>query len=126
MAKEYTYQCEVIEYESGVSARNYRKEFILNSGYERCIGVAVIPVSDGGNDAFLIGLEDKDKTIISNVPSDFLASDKSAGLNPSNRLLPVNIKAGGHKVKLVTEITEDTTAILSYYVVFQLEREVIE
>jgi len=121
--KQYHYQTELISYNTGTVASNLRKEIILNSAYERCIGVGIIPVSNGGINMHKVGIEDATETIITPVPFSFLESDKAAGLKPENRLLPINMRAMGHKATMITEIPQDITAELSYYVVFQLERE---
>ena len=121
--KEITYQAEKVSFASGTTARTYRNEFILDSSYERCIGIAVIETKDGGISSYRLGLEDNDKTIISLVHKDFLKSDPAAGMKLENRVLPLNIKAGGHKAKMVTDIPITLTADLEYDVVFVLERE---
>ncbi len=122
--KELTYQSEKITFASGTAERTYRTEFILNSGYERCIGIAVIESQTGGISSYRVGLEDNSgNVLISPVHKNFLQSDKAAGLKLENRVLPVNIKAGGQKIKVITEIPTALTADLEYDIVFVLERE---
>ena len=122
MIKELFYQTEKIVFPADTQARTYRNEIILDSSYERCVGIAVIESQTGGIPVYRLGLEDKDKMIISTVHKSFLMSDKAAGLKLDNRALPLNIKAGGHKVKIITDIPVLLTAELEYDVVFILER----
>jgi hypothetical protein len=122
MNKEFYYQTETINYPAATSARTMTKEVILNSSYERCVGIAVFESRGGGLPMYRIGLDDKDQQYISAVHKDLLASDKAAGMETSKRFLPLNIKAGGHKVKVNTELPWDTTDVLEYDIVFLLER----
>lgn len=123
MAKEQFYQTETIKYPAGTTARTMTKEVILNSSYERCVGIALFESSNGGLTTFRVGLDDKDKQYISAVHKDMLKSDPGAGLNMEERFLKINIKANGHKVKVNTELPYDTTAVLEYDIVFLLERD---
>lgn len=124
--KDIFYQTERIQFPADTQPRTYRNEVILDSSYERCIGVTVIESQTGGISSYRIGIEDKDKTIIANVPKKFLMSEPAAGLKLENRVLPVNIKAGGHKVKIITDIPMQLTSELEYDIVFVLEREPLQ
>lgn len=119
---EFYYQAEKITFPVDTNARTYRNEIILDSGYERCLGIAVIESKTGGIASYRIGLEDKDKMIISAVHKSFLQSAPEAGMKLENRCLPLNIKAGGHKVKVITDIPALLTEEMEYDVVFVLER----
>lgn len=121
--KEYFIQSETITYASGTGAGTLYKEIILNSSYERCIGIAILESSGGGIPAYRIGLDDKDKQYISVVHKDLLISDKTAGMSIKQRFMPQNIKAAGHKVKVATAIPAILTADIEYDFVFLLERE---
>ncbi len=121
--KEYFIQSETIQYNTGKTAGTVYKEIILNSSYERCVGIAVLESKNGGIPTYRIGLDDKDKQYISVVHKDLLLSDKTAGMSLSQRFLPQNIKAAGHKVKVATAIPADLTDDLEYDFVFLLERE---
>ncbi len=121
--KEKFYQSETITYPTGTVARAHRQEIILDQGYENCVGLCIIEVEDGGIPTYRVGVEDRNKTIISPLNKDFLQSDKAAGLNLENRVIPVNIRAEGNKIKFITDIPEETTEKLEYDVVLVLERE---
>ncbi|WP_075603111.1 hypothetical protein [Saccharicrinis aurantiacus] len=121
--KEYFIQSETISYNSGKTAGTVFKEIILNSSYDRCIGIAVLESKDGGIPAYRIGLDDKDKQYISVVHKDMLLSDKTAGMSIKQRFLPQNIKAAGHRVKVATAIPVNLVDDLEYDFVFLLERE---
>ncbi len=121
--KDYFIQSETISYATGQAAGTVYKEIILNSSYERCIGVAVLETADGGISTYRIGLDDKDKQYISVVHKDLLISDKTAGMSLKNRFLPQNIKAAGHKVKVAVSIPAILTDDLEFDMVFLLERE---
>ncbi len=121
--KEVFYQTETIGYASGQAAGTLYKEVILDSAYERVVGIAVLESKDGGIASYRIGIDDKDKQYISAVHKNLLMSDKAAGMTPSNRFLPMNIKAAGHKVKIATVIPANLTADLEYDIVFLLQRE---
>lgn len=123
MAKEFFYQTETINYNAGTTARTLFKEITLDGAYERCAGIAVLESKNGGIASYRIGVDDKDKQYISAVHKDLLLSDKSAGMETSNRFLPINIKAGGHKIKIATQIPVDLVSDLEYDIVFLLERE---
>jgi hypothetical protein len=123
MAKEYFYQSETINYNSGTTARTLFKEIILDSAYDRCVGIAVFESKSGGIASYRIGVDDKDKQYISAVHKDLLISDKTAGMEPEKRFLPVNIKAGGHKIKIATALPVDLVSDLEYDVVLRLERD---
>ncbi len=123
MAKELYYQSETVNYNGGTTARTLFKEVILDSSYDRCIGIAVLESKDGGISSYRIGLDDKDKQYISAVHKDLLKSDPAAGLSTEKRFLPVNIKAGGHKVKVATALPVNLVSDLEYDIVFLLERD---
>lgn len=123
MAKEYFYQSETINYNAGTTARTLFYEIVLNSSYERCAGIAIFESKNGGIAAYRIGVDDKDKQYISAVHKDLLISNSAAGMETIKRFLPVNIKAGGHKVKIATVLPVDLVSDLEYDVVFLLERE---
>lgn len=121
--KEIFYQSEKVQLPANSTATTYRTEALLDNSYDRCIGIAMIEAQDGGIASYNVGLEDNDKTIVSLVPKKFLSSEPAAGLKLENRLLPVNIKAGGHKVKILTDVPMQLAAELEYVIVFVLERE---
>lgn len=121
--KEYFIQSETISYNSGKTAGTVFKEIILNSSYDRCIGIAVLESKGGGIPVYRIGLDDKDKQYISVVHKDMLLSDKTAGMSIKQRFLPQNIKAAGHRVKVATAIPVNLVDDLEYDFVFLLERE---
>lgn len=121
--KEYFIQSETVSYPNGTAAGTKREDITLTSGYDRCIGVAVLESSGGGIPAYRIGLDDKDKQYISVVHKDLLMSDKAAGMKIEDRFMKQNIKADGHKVQVSTAIPAILTADLEYDFVFLLERE---
>ncbi len=121
--KDYFIQSETVTYATGQAAGTVYKEIILNSSYERCIGIAVLETSDGGIPTYRIGLDDKDKQYISVVHKDLLISDKTAGMSLKQRFMPQNIKAGGHKVKVAVAIPAALVSDLEFDIVFLLERE---
>ncbi len=123
MSKDLFYQSETINYNGGTTARTLFKELVLNSSYERCVGIAVLESKDGGIPSYRIGLDDKDKQYISAVHKNLLMSDTAAGLETGKRFLPVNIKAGGHKIKIATALPIDLVSDLEYDIVFLLERD---
>ncbi len=121
--KEIHYQSETIQYATGQAPMTLFKEIILNSAYERCIGIAVYESKTGGIPTYRIGLDDKDKQYISAVHKDMLKSSPMAGLNAKDRFMVMNIKAEGHKVKIATVIPAILTEDLEYDIVFLLQRE---
>ncbi|MBR8534420.1 hypothetical protein KDU71_02525 [Carboxylicivirga sediminis] len=120
--KEYFIQSETISFATGITAGTRRTEVVLNSAYERCIGVAIFETKDGGG-PYRIGLDDKDKQYISVVHKDMLISSPAAGMKIEDRFLKQNIKAGGHKVQISTAIPANLASDLEYDFVFLLERE---
>lgn len=121
--KQVYYQTELISYDALTPAKTLYKEVVLDSSYQRCVGIAVIESGNGGIPFYRIGLDDKDNQFISAVHKNLLVSDVSAGMQLQNRFLPVNIKAGGHKVKVATEIPLALVSMLQYDIVFLLERD---
>lgn len=121
--KEIFYQSELVTIPTATEPRAYRHEIILDQAYTSCVGIAIIEVSDGGIATYRVGLEDRDKTIISPINKGFLQSDKTAGLKLENRVMPVNIRAEGHKIKIITDLPKVTTKELQYDVLLVLQRE---
>jgi len=121
--KEYFIQSETISYPTGTAAGTKREDITLRSGYDRCVGVAVLESGNGGIPSYRIGLDDKDKQYISVVHKDLLMSDKAAGMKIEDRFMKQNIKADGHKVQISTAIPALLTADLEYDFVLLLERE---
>lgn len=122
--KEIFYQSETIKILNGTDPRAYRHEIILDQAYTSCVGLTIIEVADGGISTYKVGVEDRDKTIISPVNKKFLMSEPVAGLKLENRVVPVNIRAEGHKIKIITDLPEITKSELQYDVVLVLQREV--
>lgn len=123
MAKEYFYQSERVLIPAGTSPKTMFSEFVLNSSYERCVGMAICESQTGGIPFYRIGLNDKDKQYVQSVHKDILQSSPSAGLRVSERFLALNVKAGGHKVKVSTELPKAPTGDIEYDVIFLLERD---
>ncbi len=121
--KEIHYQTETIALPSATGAGSYTKEYILNSAYTRCIGIAVLESKTGGISTYRIGLDDKDNRYISAVHKNLLQSDKAAGMSFKDRFLPMNIKADGHRIKVTTVLPEPITSDLEYDIVFLLTRD---
>lgn len=122
--KEIFYQSETIKIANATDPRAYRHEIILDQAYTSCVGFAIIEVKDGGIATYRVGVEDRDKTIVSPVNKKFLMSEPIAGLKLENRVIPVNIRAEGHKIKIITDLPEITKSVLQYDVILVLQREV--
>jgi len=123
MAKEYFYQSERVLIPAGTTPKTMFSEFVLNSSYERCVGLAILESQDGGIPFYRIGVNDKDQQYVQSVHKTLLQSSPAAGLRVTERFLPVNIKAGGHKVKISTELTKAPQSDIEYDVTFLLERD---
>lgn len=121
--KEIFYQNETITLPAQTEPRAYRHEIILDQSYEHCVGLCIIEVKDGGIPTYRVGVEDRNKTIVSPVNKNFLQGDKSAGLKLENRVIPVNIRAEGSKIKIITDVPEKTKTEINYDVVLVLQRK---
>lgn len=122
MEKEVFYQTETINYAAATPAATLYKEITLNSSYERCTGVALFESKTGGISTYRIGIDDKDKQYFSSTHKDLYVSSPQAGQQEENRFLKTNIKAGGHKIKIGTQLPEVLSSDLEYDIVFKLER----
>ncbi|GJM64973.1 hypothetical protein [Persicobacter diffluens] len=120
MKKETFLQTKTIEIPGATAATVIRSEVKLNSSYERCTGVAIYPIKQGGVDAFRVGLDDNGGALLQVTHQDALTADKS--LPFSDRFQEINVPANGHTVKINTQFDQQTTEALKYDFVFRLER----
>ncbi|WP_053404252.1 hypothetical protein [Persicobacter sp. CCB-QB2] len=120
MRKETFLQTKTIEVPAGTASTVIRSEVKLNSSYERCTGVAIYPIKQGGLDAFRVGLEDNGGALLQVTHQDALTADKSLPFN--DRFQEVDIPANGHTVKINTQFDQQTTEKLVYDFVFRLTR----
>ncbi|GAA4839675.1 hypothetical protein [Algivirga pacifica] len=123
MSKETFLQVQKVSYAAGTPASTLYKELTLNSAYERCIGVCIYPILKGGIDVFRLGLADNNQDYINNIHYKALESVPEAGLEIGQRFHKVSFPAGGHRIKIRTEIPTQLATDLTYDFVFLLERE---
>ncbi len=122
MMKETFYQTSTFNIPAATAAGVYYQEVVLDSSYERCVGLAILESVAGGISAYRIGLEDKDRQYISPVHKNLLISSPEVGVFPKNRFMDLNLKAGGHKVKIAISLPSAITEDIEIDAVFLLER----
>lgn len=121
--KEYFYQTKQIIYPDQTPSGTLYTDIVLNNAYERCIGVAIYPIQEGGQSFYRVGLGDQNQDYLNNIHYKALVASEASGLETDKRFMKLNIKAEGHTVKVRTEIPSQVVGTLSYDVVFLLERE---
>ncbi|MBD0403209.1 hypothetical protein [Flammeovirga sp. EKP202] len=121
--KEYFYQTQHISFPDQQPAGTLYKDIVLNNAYQRCVGIALFPITDGGQSFFRVGLGDQNQDYLNNIHYKALVSSEASGLEVDKRFMKVNIKAEGHILKLRTEIQNQVTSELSYDFILLLERD---
>lgn len=108
---------------SGTTASPVSKTIELSNNFDRCVGMLLVEIKDGGIPYYDISLKDRDAVYID--PQHKQVLESGTNQKPDDRFLTVDIPIIGNtsKFEFVTHITETLTTDLVYQLIFLLKND---